>query len=357
MGVCFRTALTVTATIFFLCSQAHAGQAKNSSQFKLKNETEGLMTDMYSPEIKLMNLSNEELYNAAMKGTPEDQYQAALLFGQGQEVTRDFTKCIRLLEKASMGGNVNASFLLGTIYIKGGSIFEEVKTEVEYGGILIPAEFPYDPTLAFHYFLVSGDRGDTLSSDVCCIIKKQLLEAGEDTEGAKKMLNSLETFAKTGNALAQRFLAELYSEGKMVKQDDQVAFDLFKASAERGDGWSQYNTARKYISGMGVERDTKKGFEWMKKAAENNLSIAQFDLAVLYYLGTGTAIDKKLGYVWLLIAKENGHEEAEALVKEADKEGLTKEEKKAARDLATKMLKQLSAPKDTGKLLAALKSY
>jgi hypothetical protein len=40
-GVCFRTALTVTATIFFLCSQAHAGQAKNSSQFKLKNETEG----------------------------------------------------------------------------------------------------------------------------------------------------------------------------------------------------------------------------------------------------------------------------------------------------------------------------
>jgi hypothetical protein len=56
------------------------------------------MTDMYSPEIKLMNLSNEELYNAAMKGTPEDQYQAALLFGQGR-VTRDFTKCIRLLKR------------------------------------------------------------------------------------------------------------------------------------------------------------------------------------------------------------------------------------------------------------------
>jgi TPR repeat protein len=190
---------------------------------------------------------------------------------------------------------------------------------------------------------------------VCCIIKKQLLEAGEDTEGAKKMLQSLEAFAKTGNALAQRFLAELYSEGRMVKQDDQIAFDLFKASAEHGDGWSQYNTARKYISGLGVERDIKKGFEWMKKAAENNLSVAQFDLAVLYYLGTGTSVDKKLGYVWLVVAKENGHKEAEALVKEADKEGLTKEEKKAALDMAAKLLKQLSTPKDAGKLLAALK--
>jgi TPR repeat protein len=346
----------VTVTVFFLCCQAYAGQAKNSSQFKLKNETESLMTDTYSPEIKLMNLNNDELFRTAMNGSPEDQFQAALLFGQGQEVKRDFVKCIQLLEKAAKGGNVTASFLLGTIYLKGGSVFEEVKTEVEYGGILIPAEFPYDTTLAFHYFLASGDGGDALSRDGCFIIKKQILDAGEYTEAAKKMLHSLEAFAKTGNALALRFLAELYSEGKLVRQDDQIAFNLFKESAEHGDGWGQYNTARKYISGLGVERDTKKGFEWMKKAAENNLPIAQFDLAVLYYLGTGTSIDKQLGYVWLLIAKENGHEEAENLVKEADKEGLTKEEKKAARDLAAKLLKQLSAPKESGRLLAALNS-
>jgi hypothetical protein len=57
-----------------------------------------------------------------------------------------------------------------------------------------------------------------------------------------------------------------------------------------------------------------------------------------------------------VVAKENGHKEAEALVKEADKEGLTKEEKKAALDMAAKLLKQLSAPRDTDKLLAALKS-
>lgn len=356
MGACFRTALTVTAAILFLCSQAYAGQANNSSQFKPKNETESLMTDTYSPEIKLMNLNNDELFRTTMNGTSEEQFQAALLFGQGQEVKRDFSKCIQLLEKASKGGNANASFLLGTIYLKGGSVFEKVNTEVEYGGILIPAEFPYDTTLAFNYFLISGNRGDELSRDVCCIIKQQLLEAGEDSEGAKKMLLILEASANSGNALAQRFLAELYSEGKMVTQDDHIAFDLFRKSAENGDDWSQYNAARKFISGLGVDRDTKKGFEWMKKAAENNLSVAQFDLAVLYYLGTGTTIDKKLGYVWLLIAKENGYKEAETLVKEADKEGLSKEEKRAAHDLAAKLLKQLSAPKDTGNLLAALKS-
>jgi hypothetical protein len=127
---------------------------------------------------------------------------------------------------------------------------------VEYGGILIPAEFPYDPTLAFHYFLVSGDRGDTLSSDVCCIIKKQLLEAGEDTEGAKKISIVLRHSQKQEMPCTE-ISAELYSEGKMVKQDDQVALTFLRQalSAVMGEP-VQY--CRKYISGMGVERDTKR---------------------------------------------------------------------------------------------------
>ena len=142
--------------------------------------------------------------------------------------------------------------------------------------------------------------------------------------------------------MAQRFLADLYSEGTIVGQDDFKAFKLYEESAERGDVWGEYNTARKYISGLGVERDTEKGFGWMKKAAEQNLAIAQFDLAVLYYLGSGTDINKQMGYAWLLVAKANGHKEAETLVNEADNGGLSQEEEKTAHEIADKLLAQMS---------------
>ncbi len=348
--------LVVTAVVFVYCNGAFSYETKKVPSYSPKNEIKNLLTNTYSPEIKFLNLTEEELFNTAMKSSPADQFEIGMMFGQGKVVKRNFSNCIKLFENASGKGNPDASFLLGTIYLKGGSIFEDITTEVEYGGIIIPQDFPYDLIMAFKYFLISGNQGDKLSHDVCCIIKKQILDADTDNVKAQKMLQILIIAVKDGNALAQRFLAELYSEGYLVKQSDSIAFYLFKESAENGDAWGQYNTARKYISGLGVEQDTEKGFEWMKKAAEHNLAIAQFDLSVLYYLGTGTASDKQMGYAWLLVAEANGLKEAESLVKEADGD-LTKDEKKAAQEIAAKLMKQISTQKESGRLLTALNRF
>jgi TPR repeat protein len=313
----------------------------NFPQYKLKNETENLLTGIYSPEVKKLNISEEELFYAAMKSSADDQFQAGLLFGQGQDVKRNFSKCIALFEKAAGQGHMDASFLLGTIYLKGGSFFKEIKTDVEYNGIVIPAEFPYDITRAFHYYLISGNKGDKLSHDVCVLYKKQYLDTDTDSIKTKRMFQSLEELSKKGNTIAQRLLAELYSDGKIAEQDDYKAFDLFKKSAEGGDIWGEYNIARRYIAGLGVTQDTSKGFGWMKKAAEHNLAVAQFDLAVLYYLGTGTDINRQMGYAWLLVAKANGYKEAESLVNDVDNGGLTPEEEKKAYEIASKLLTQM----------------
>ena len=357
MKCCSRTALLVCVVILIFCSSIFTYETKNNLQFDLKNETENLLAGTYNTETKLLNISEEELFYAAIKSSADDQFQAGLLFGRGRNVKRNFLKCIELFEKAASKGHVEASFLLGTIFLKGGNLFNEIKTDVEYGGIVIPGEFPYDICRAFHYYLISGNKGDSLSYDVCSLIKKQIIDTNADIVKAKKILKSIEESAGNGNALAKRFLAELYSDGKIVEQDDFKAFALFKESAEDGDIWGEYNTARKYIAGLGVERDTVKGFEWMKKAAEHNLAIAQFDLAVLYYLGTGTDINKQMGYVWLLVAKANGHEEAKSLVNEADNGGLTPEEEKTANEIAAKLLDQMSIQKETNQLITALSKF
>ena len=355
MKCCSRVALLVFAAIFIYCNGTYAYETKKNLQIDLKNETGNLLTDSYTPEYNL-NISEEELFYTAMKSGADVQFQAGLLFGRGQDVKRNFSKCIALLENASAKGHIEASFLLGTIYLKGGSIFKEIKTDVEYGGIFIPGEFPYDITRAFHYYLISGDKGDKLSYDVCALIKKQLIDKNADSTKAVKMHHSLEESSTSGNALAKRLLAELYSDGNIVDQDEIKAFDLYKQSAESGEILGKYNIARRYIAGLGVKRDTVKGFEWMKKAAEHNLPVAQFDLAVLYYLGTGTDINRQMGYVWLLVAKANGHEEAESLVNEPDNSDLTPEEEKKAYEIAAKILAQMSNQREN-KQFTALSKY
>ena len=357
MKCCSRVGLLVVAVMFIYCGGTIAYETNNLPQYKLKNETDNLLTDIYNPEVGNLNISQEELFYAAMNSNADDQFQVGLLFGRGQEVKRDFSKCIILFEKAADRGHTEASFLLGTIYLKGGSIFKEIKTDVEYGGIIIPGDFPYDISRAFHYYLISGNNGDKLSHDVCTLYKKQYLDTDEDSVKAKRMFKSLEELSKGENALAQRFLAELYSDGKIVEQNDCKAFDLFKKSAENGDVWGEYNVARRYIAGLGVEQDTKKGFEWMKKTAEHNLAIAQFDLAVLYYLGSGTVPNRQMGYAWILVAKANGHKEAESIINEDDSGGLTPEEKKKAYEIADQLLAQMPTQKGSNKLVAALSKF
>jgi hypothetical protein len=341
--------------MFIYCGGTIAYETNNLPQYKLKNETENLLTGIYNPEIRNLNISEEELFYTAMKSSADVQFQAGLLFGRGQEVNKDFSKCVALFERAADRGHAEASFLLGTIYLKGGSILKEIKTDVEYGGIVIPGDFPYDISRAFHYYLISGNKGDKLSHDICTLYKKQYLDT--DSVKTKRMFKSLEELAINGNALAQRLLAELYSDGKIVEQDDYKAFDLFKKSAENGDVWGEYNVARRYIAGLGVEQDTKKGFEWMKKTAEHNLAVAQFDLAVLYYLGSGTVPNRQMGYAWILVAKANGHEEAESIVNEINGSGLTPEEEKKAYEIADQLLAQMSTQKESNKLVTALSRF
>ncbi len=353
----FSLLQVITAIIFFCCSSSYAYTNNSNQPFTLKNETKNLLSETYSPEFKIHNFSEDELFYRAMNSSANEQFEAGLLFGRGKDVKRDFSRCVALFERAAEKGHPDAAFLLGTIYLKGGKFYTEVKTESEYGGIKIPAEFPYDITRAFHYFLISGSKGDKLSQDVCAIIKNRLIESKADSAKADKMRQYLEDSSRNGNALAKRFLGELYSEGRLVENDDHKAFSFFKESAELGDAWSQYSTARKYISGLGVEQNTAKGFEWMKKAAEQNLAVAQFDLGVLYYLGSGTAPDRKMGYAWIIVAKQNGHEEAEAIINEADGSGLTKEDEKSAYEIAGRLLALISTGSGSDNLITALSKY
>lgn len=337
MKVLYRLLFILPVT-GMLCTIVSASELKQDRQDIFEQPPE-MLSVSHAPE----GYSSEEDDETALfrMGTASDedlQFRIALMFGQGVTVKQSFPKCLYLLEKAAEKRHIGAAFLLGTIYLKGGTLLEDNHGEPQYGGLNVPDDFPFDSLRAFSFYLISGNGGDSLSRELCSVIKKQVLSSKEYKTDSKALFNALEKESSGGNALAKRLLAEMYNEGELVERNYDMAFALYKESAESGDAWGQYNIAKKYIEGLGVKQDFSEGFRWMKKAAEQNVSQAQFDLSGLYYKGDGIAADKQMGYVWLLVARKNGSKEAEKLLGKYGSGGLTAEEESTAREMADKIL-------------------
>ena len=78
---------------------------------------------------------------------------------------------------------------------------------------------------------------------------------------------ALERLAKSGNAEAQYQLAALYRAGRGVPQDDALAFNWMKASAEREHVRAQFNLGSMYLTGRGAPRDIGMARLWLGRAA------------------------------------------------------------------------------------------
>ena len=85
---------------------------------------------------------------------------------------------------------------------------------------------------------------------------------------------------------------------------------LFRKVAQEGDAVAQRFLAEMYDKGQGGAKDYNMAVEWYKKAAIQNDSRAQFLLGVKYANGHGVLVDEKLAYVWFVIAFNNGYEKA-----------------------------------------------
>ncbi len=151
--------------------------------------------------------------------------------------------------------------------------------------------------------------------------------------------------AQKGNADAQFKLGCLYSVGKGVDKNDELALKWIKKSAQnnhknaqkvlkeyyesnpkdekkvlkskskndnktalykgfiekskRGDAKYQLIVSMMYYLGEGVPKNDKLSFEWLKKSAENNNKEAQKKLAQMYYQGVGTPKDEEEAFYWL----------------------------------------------------------
>jgi len=69
------------------------------------------------------------------------------------------------------------------------------------------------------------------------------------------------------------------------------SFDALKSRAEQGYAYTQCKVADMYYQGRGVKQNYHLALHWYRQAAEQGLAIAQFNVGVMYKNGRGVNQD------------------------------------------------------------------
>jgi len=93
--------------------------------------------------------------------------------------------------------------------------------------------------------------------------------------------------AEQGDIDAQKELADCYSFGKGLEQNDNQAFKWYKAAAEQGDKIAQEKLADCYYFGCGIHKSYTDAFKWYEKSIESGNIRAIYQLSECYFQGKG----------------------------------------------------------------------
>lgn len=122
---------------------------------------------------------------------------------------------------------------------------------------------------------------------------------------------------KSGDAITQIKLGNMYYEGKGVTQDYIQAITLYLVAAMQGEVHGQFMLGFMYEKGKGYKRDYSQALLWYRKAAAQGMPEAQFRLGYMYLNGYGVTQDYRAANYWLSLAASSGMVAAQKLRIEA----------------------------------------
>ena len=185
----------------------------------------------------------EEQLESAQGGDADAQYEVAIMYLKGRGVEQDFDETLRWLEKAAGNGNEQASSKLRRIQAQ----------KKKFAAALKRAE--------------SGDSKAQYNTGMMYLKGRGVkLDAAKGTQW-------LEKAAAQSHEKAITRLAILLLKGEGGASDYNRAHQLLD-SISGSSALAQYYLGELYSSGRGVPRDFEVAVGWYRKAAENGFSMA-----------------------------------------------------------------------------------
>ena len=206
----------------------------------------------------------------AMKGSPMEQFELALLYEKGLGVRQDYYKAFRLYNAVidneysydnhydRITEYIAALYKLGELYEKGLGVKQDyVEAKIHYRN---SASYFYEETLLR--------------------IKEKPLPKGKE-EGAR-LLKMYKKYIDKCPGLVQLWLAEVYENGFGIEQNYKEAMKLYKKVAEQGNHEALFKIGYFYEEGLGVKQSYRKAFNLYKKFAKLGNRAAQYKLGEYY---------------------------------------------------------------------------
>jgi TPR repeat protein len=176
-------------------------------------------------------------------------------------------------------------------------------------------------------------------ADYATGIDELLTSLGSHLTDSETRLRELQRRAESGDADAMVDLAQEYSIGETVTQDQALAFDWFRKAANVGNPTAMCGLVTLYNLGSGVAQSYADAVFWFRKAAEIGNAEGMFNLAYVYEFGEGVPQDYDEARKWYTESLRLGRLDADAALeriaaKEAAEQKRREEEQRRAQAAA-----------------------
>ena len=221
---------------------------------------------------------------AADQGYAPAQYLLGSLYLEGSLVPQDLQKGTALIRQAAEQGIPEAQYVLGTCYLQGCGIR---KNRVQGCKWLEKA-------------VQQGNPEAVLSLAACYA----------EGEGVAKDLNHAIDLYESAAAAGENETVDLnlglcYLERKADDRDLAMAVDLLYRAAEKDNALAMYTLGQCCEKGLGVEENKEQAKAWIRAAADRGNADAQVDLAMTFRLGGSRNADRCLWFYWMQQAIED----------------------------------------------------
>ena len=142
-----------------------------------------------------------------------------------------------------------------------------------------------------------GDAHDTLEQGLKHYLDQRCVEAE----------SQLHASAKRGNGLAAHYLAQMYMNGKGVKQDDAKALEWALVGAKLGNAQAQNDVGFLFGTGRGTKKDEEQALRRYTSAADQGNAMAAYNVGLYYASGRGARTDPQKAVDYYRRAYELGY--------------------------------------------------
>jgi TPR repeat protein len=268
-------------------------------------------------------------FGAGAQGGPVGEFFLAHMYLQGEGVSRDEARGLKLLRSSADEGYSAAQYLLGRHYLYGQGVPKDKALALSY---LLAASADDDyRAVVLLKILGKGSRGERKDQEnIVAAVKRKakskvsdaqytlafmyLIGDGVPKDGVEEVRWYRVAAAK--NPRAAFMLSLMYHYGEGVPRNPVEAVRLMRIAAERGDYRARYYLGTFYYQGVGSQVDRPAAAAWFRSSAENGFAEAQLAYGMVLLSGDGIPVNKAQAIEWLVKAASQNNDRAREILRE-----------------------------------------